>query len=68
MAREAQMRPWAAAVFVADIALADIAGQDEDLLRGIECSSVAKSHIRLPVMLCGREQHEVKGDGSVGAM
>jgi hypothetical protein len=44
MLRDTQVSPRAAAVFVPDVAFADIAGQYQDFLGGMERSSLAKPH------------------------
>jgi len=44
MAAHAEMRERATSIFVTDVALADIARQDGDLYRRVECASLAPTH------------------------
>jgi hypothetical protein len=44
MAAHPEMRDRPASIFVADVAFADIARQDDDLYRRVECASLAPGH------------------------
>lgn len=44
MAAHAEMRERPASIFVTDVALADIAREDGDLYRRVECARLAPTH------------------------
>lgn len=44
MAAQPEMRERATSIFVTDVAFADIARQDGDLYRRVECASLAPTH------------------------